>query len=423
MEQLQETNKPSLIASDKVIWILVMFFAMTSVLAVFSTSTFLANSSGVSKTMFFFRQMKDVALGFGALILCYKIPLHLYRKCSLVIYAASILLLAMALVMGENINGASRGIKVFGKTFQVLEFAKIGLVFYLAKALETWGDSISTFKEFALKLMLPIALTCLLVVPNSASTAVLLGALSMLIMFFMGVRFRYLAAMASLALAALAVMVGIYLVAFDGKPVKPGHEQSSVEKLFNRVGTSKNRIINFKSEFAGTSAQETENLTKDEIERIRDKNRQSENAKIAISEGGILGKGPGKSTQRYSLSEAFSDFIYASIVEEYGLLGGIFVLLLYSTFLFRCIRLTISCQKPFSQTLVTGLSWLIAIQAMLHILVNVRLAPITGHTLPLISHGGTAMLVLSGAFGIILSVSRQVNRQAEEKIEEAPCDE
>ena len=132
---------------------------------------------------------------------------------------------------------------------------------------------------------------------------------------------------------------------------------------------------------------------------------------MAISEGGIFGKGPGKSTQRYSLSMAFSDFIYAFIVEEYGLLGGGFVILLYLIFLFRCIRLCQRCKATYSSVLIVGLAFLITTQAFLHILVNVRILPITGHTLPLISHGGTAYLVLSGAFGMILSVNKQLEKQ------------
>ena len=131
--------------------------------------------------------------------------------------------------------------------------------------------------------------------------------------------------------------------------------------------------------------------------------------------GGVLGKGVGKGTARHSLSMAFSDFIFAAIVEETGLVGGLFIILLYLIFLFRCISLSFKCPDAFSQALVLGLAFLITTQAFLHILVNVRLIPITGHTLPLISHGGTAYLVLSGAVGIILSVSRTIDKQIEEQ--------
>ena len=154
---------------------------------------------------------------------------------------------------------------------------------------------------------------------------------------------------------------------------------------------------------------------------MRDAKRQSMNARIAISQGGLIGKGPGKSTQRYSLSMAFSDFIFAFIVEEYGLLGGFVVILLYIIVLFRCIRMTRRCSTTFSEALILGLAWLIALQAMLHIFVNVGLLPVTGHTLPLISHGGTAYLVLSGAMGMILSVSRHLDKK--EELEKLKTDE
>ena len=132
---------------------------------------------------------------------------------------------------------------------------------------------------------------------------------------------------------------------------------------------------------------------------------------VAISEGGLFGKGPGNSTQRYSLSMAFSDFIFAFIVEEYGLMGGSLIIALYIVLLFRCIRLTTRCRTSFTSALVTGLAYMIIIQAFIHILVNVRLIPITGQTLPLVSHGGTAYLAMSGAVGIILSVNKQLDKQ------------
>ena len=213
---------------------------------------------------------------------------------------------------------------------------------------------------------------------------------------------------------AVLLLFGIYHAFFAGHPER---QQSAVGKIFNRFGTVESRLTaHFDKE-----DKDLDNLSKTELQQLRDKERQSENAKVAISEGGIFGKGPGKSTQRYSLSMAFSDFIYAFIVEEYGLLGGIVVLLLYLIFLFRCIRLCQRCTATYSSVLIVGLSFLITCQAFLHILVNVRILPITGHTLPLISHGGTAYLVLGGAFGMILSVNRQLDKQAalEQKRREA----
>ncbi len=400
---------------DRVIWIIVVLFAMFSIAAVFSSSSFLASSRGISKVAIFAEQTKSVLMGFLALFICYLIPLRFYRTFSFVLYGASVLMLLMLFVPGlrAEINGAVRGIKIGGHTFQVFEFAKIGVILYLARALERWGDDLADFKQFALKILLPVGAVCLLIMQNSFSSALLIALITFLILFFMNVSFKNLMITVGIVAAAVLLMFLTYHAFYAGRPERL---ETSVGKLFNRFGTVEGRLTaHFDKE-----EENLEGLSQREIQQLKDKDRQSENAKVAISEGGILGKGPGKSTQRYSLSMAFSDFIYAFIVEEYGLIGGLIVILLYLIFLFRCIRLCQRCKATYSSVLIVGLSFLIATQAFLHILVNVRLLPITGHTLPLISHGGTAYLVLSGAFGMILSVNRQLDKQdAQERAQRA----
>lgn len=400
---------------DRVIWIIVVLFAMFSIAAVFSSSSFLASSRGISKVAIFAEQTKSVLMGFLALFICYLIPLRFYRTFSFVLYGVSVLMLLMLFVPGlrAEINGAVRGIKIAGHTFQVFEFAKIGVILYLARALEHWGDDLVDFKQFALKILLPVGAVCLLIMQNSFSSALLIALITFLILFFMNVSFKNLMITVGIVAAAVLLMFLTYHAFYAGRPERL---ETSVGKLFNRFGTVEGRLTaHFDKE-----EENLEGLSQREIQQLKDKDRQSENAKVAISEGGIFGKGPGKSTQRYSLSMAFSDFIYAFIVEEYGLIGGLIVILLYLIFLFRCIRLCQRCKATYSSVLIVGLSFLIATQAFLHILVNVRLLPITGHTLPLISHGGTAYLVLSGAFGMILSVNRQLDKQdAQERAQRA----
>ena len=400
---------------DRVIWIIVVLFAMFSIAAVFSSSSFLASSRGISKVAIFAEQTKSVLMGFLALFICYLIPLRFYRTFSFVLYGVSVLMLLMLFVPGlrAEINGAVRGIKIAGHTFQVFEFAKIGVILYLARALERWGDDLADFKQFALKILLPVGAVCLLIMQNSFSSALLIALITFLILFFMNVSFKNLMITVGIVAAAVLLLFLTYHAFYAGRPERL---ETSVGKLFNRFGTVEGRLTaHFDKE-----EENLEGLSQREIQQLKDKDRQSENAKVAISEGGIFGKGPGKSTQRYSLSMAFSDFIYAFIVEEYGLIGGILVILLYLIFLFRCIRLCQRCKATYSSVLIVGLSFLIATQAFLHILVNVRLFPITGHTLPLISHGGTAYLVLSGAFGMILSVNRQLDKQdAQERAQRA----
>ena len=400
---------------DRVIWIIVVLFAMFSIAAVFSSSSFLASSRGISKVAIFAEQTKSVLMGFLALFICYLIPLRFYRTFSFVLYGVSVLMLLMLFVPGlrAEINGAVRGIKIGGHTFQVFEFAKIGVILYLARALERWGDDLADFKQFALKILLPVGAVCLLIMQNSFSSALLIALITFLILFFMNVSFKNLMITVGIVAAAVLLLFLTYHAFYAGRPERL---ETSVGKLFNRFGTVEGRLTaHFDKE-----EENLEGLSQREIQQLKDKDRQSENAKVAISEGGIFGKGPGKSTQRYSLSMAFSDFIYAFIVEEYGLIGGVLVILLYLIFLFRCIRLCQRCKATYSSVLIVGLSFLIATQAFLHILVNVRLLPITGHTLPLISHGGTAYLVLSGAFGMILSVNRQLDKQdAQERAQRA----
>jgi len=324
---------------------------------------------------------------------------------SFFVFGGTTLMLLIVLVQtiaGKGaINDANRGLHIFGKTIQVFEFAKVGLIMYLSRALELWEGKLNTFKDYCLKLLLPIAITCILIIPNSFSSAILFGFISLLIMLFMKVKMKYL-------VFTLLIAGGIGAMGFGIYSINP--EKMSKVPLFNRFGTVMARI----DRWSGSDSEVDENgVLVDHVlsQSEKDELRQSENAKIAISQGGIIGKGPGKSTQRYSLSLAFSDFIFAFIVEEYGLLGGIFVIMLYLILMFRCVMIAVRCNTPFSSTIVLGLAFLIGTQAFLHIFVNTGIFPVTGHTLPLISHGGTAYMVLSAAFGIILSISKQLDKQ------------
>lgn len=395
---------------DKGIWIIVILFALISILSVFSASSFLASEGGVAKTKIFLEQSRSVCFGFLALYVCYLIPLRWYRSLAFIVFGISVVMLVLLYIKPcrVEVNGAVRGLKVFGKTVQVFEIAKVGLILYLARALEFWEYDLGTFKDFYIKIALPVFAVCALVVPNSFSSALLFGGVAMLVLIFMDVKWKYILSMVAVVIAVAALYYGTYCALFKGRTMDEG---SVAAKVFNRIPTVEKRVARF---FSGEEETDFSQMSKEEQKEYIDENRQTINASVAISEGGIFGKGPGKSTQRYSLSMAFSDFIYAFIVEEYGLVGGLVVIALYVIFLFRCIRLCTRCKTIFSGALVVGISFLIITQAMLHILVNVGLMPVTGHTLPLISHGGTAYLVLSGAFGMILSVNKQLDKQDEE---------
>lgn len=397
------------------IWFIVAIFAMISIIAVFSVGSFLTknNPEIMSKTDIWLEQFGSVALGFAALFLCYAFNYNFYRKIAPYVFGISVLMLVMLFVPGlqDERNGAVRGLKLMGHTIQVFEFVKVGLVLFISWGIEKYSKDIRTFKGFVLRLLVWVIGVCAIIMVNSFSSALLLGVVSMMVFYFMDVKFKYLAITAAGAVALIVLVFGIYHAALAISP------KAAEAKIFNRIKTAENRVKNFASNDKDSTADLTK-LTREQLEQIDRDERQSESAKIAIKEGGIFGKGVGNGTARYSLSMAFSDFIFAAIVEETGLIGGIVIVLLYLIFLFRCIRLSFKCPDAFSQALVLGLAFLITTQAFLHILVNVRLIPITGHTLPLISHGGTAYLVLSAAFGIILSVSRTVSKMEEERLAE-----
>jgi len=400
------------VKGDKVIWLIYMLLALISVVAVFSSSTYRSNQSGEDKMMLLVEQLYFVAAGFVIVIIASVIPLKVYRKIAFPAFVVSVFLLVLSLIpaTGGVVNKASRGVKLFGITFQVFEVMKIGLILYLARAVELWEDTLVTFKDYAVKFLLPVAAVCLMVIPNGFSSTVLLAIASLLLLFFMQIDFKYLLLTVVGALALFFLLFGVYKAFYAGKESTKNEDKSVVEKFFNRFSTVESRVANFKAELHNRE-RDLSQLSEKDRQKIKDDNHQSEQAKIAIAQGGILGKGPGKSTMRFSLPEAFSDFIFAFIVEEYGLAGGSLVVMLYLILLFRCIRLSTKCLTSFSCAVVIGFAFLIAIQASIHILVNVRLIPITGQTLPVISHGGTAYLMMSLAFGIILSISRQIDRQ------------
>ena len=198
--------KPIILKGDKVIWITVVMFALFSVVAVFSSSSFLASSQGTTKIAIFLQQIKSVLLGMVALFVCYLVPMRWYRNFAFIYFGICLAMLLMLYIppFQARINGAVRGIKIAGHTIQPFEFAKVGIVLYLARALEKWEDSLDTYKDFFLKLALPIFAVCGLIVANSISSTVLVGGISVLMLIFMNIRWKYIFAMLGVILAAAA---------------------------------------------------------------------------------------------------------------------------------------------------------------------------------------------------------------------------
>ncbi|MEF9986138.1 MAG: FtsW/RodA/SpoVE family cell cycle protein [Bacteroidales bacterium] len=380
---------------DKVIWVIVFLLSLISIALIYSSSSSLAFKEHTTNFAFLIKQLKFVIMGLAALYICYKIPLGWYRFLAYPSLAISIILLLLTPIIGKEVNGAKRWIDLGGVTFQPTEMAKIAIILYLARALEL--SKLATFREFFIKIIVPIGLTCVLIMIGSVSSALFVGLISFVVLFIAGVKWSYLFKAGCIGLTGLVILVLLHL-SFGILP---------------RLDTATSRL---KKHFVSTEVSET--LNAEEKQREADKTFQEDMAKIAISSVGIVGKGPGKSTQRYVLPHPYSDYIYTIIIEEYGLVGGVFVLMLYLWFLYRCIILVRSCGKIFTAITVGGLGLLITIQATLHILVNVGIMPVTGHTLPLVSLGGTSLVILSCAFGIILSVSRTIDIGSNKKKKE-----
>ena len=377
---------------DRVIWALVVVFMIYSLLGVYSSSVSVAYLKYGGNTTYFLRsQLFMLLLSLVIIVIVSHLPYKIYYSLAGLILVFSIGLLILTFAIGARVNEAVRTIEIPGTGFrlQTSDVAKLALVVYLARALSRFQDELKNFMIVSLYMMLPVAVVCALIMPENLSTAVMVFGICMIIMFIGRVPFKFLLTYLGIAVIGV-IMFAMVLSMFTEK---------------NRVEVWKNRIESY---FSGKTNE--------------DADYQSNQAKIAISTGGMFGKAPGKSTQRNMLPQSNSDFIFAIIIEEYGLLfGAIPLILTYMILLFRGITIVRKCETAFPAYLVMGLVTMIAIQAMLNMLVAVGLFPVTGQTLPMVSWGRTSVLVMSFSIGAILSVSRVVNARI--KKEELPEEE
>ncbi len=307
---------------------------------------------------------------------------------------------------GVKLNEGSRWIRlpIVNMTFQTSDLAKLALFMYISRLLSRKQDQIKDFKKGFLPVILPVAVVCLLIAPANLSTALLIGATCMMLMFIGRISGKHL--LLTIGVVMIPVMLLIVAAVFRHKTIEPltvNHQTSNHSRLLVRVDTWINRVENF---MYGTK------------EDKADDNYQVNQAKIAVANGGWIGLGPGNSRQRNFLPHPYSDFIYAIIIEEYGLIGGAVIMFIYLVFLFRSIRIFKKCPFAFGAFLALGLSFTLMIQAIANMAVNVNLFPVTGVTLPLVSMGGSSFLFTCLAIGIILSVARNAEKVEGEKISE-----
>jgi len=384
------------IQGDKAIWAVAGLLALFSFLPVYSASSNLAYLYGDGSTFkFLLKHLAHLLLGFAILYGVHKIPYQYFRGLSIIALPVVVILLLITVAQGTTIEGAnaSRWIRVpfVGVTFQTSTLAAVVLMSYVARYLSRIKERTVSFKETLLPLWVPVFLVLALILPANLSTTVIIFAMVVVLVFVGGYPLKYL----GIILGAGFVMLTLFVLTAKAFP----------DVFPNRVDTWMSRIENF------TDKEDTEG------------DYQIEKAKIAIASGGITGQGPGKSIQKNFLPQSSSDFIYAIIVEEFGIVGGLGLMLLYLLLLFRLVVVAHKSASMFGKLLVIGVGLPIVFQALINMAVAVELFPVTGQTLPLISSGGTSIWMTCLALGMVLSVSakREIKKN-EDQTSENPLD-
>jgi cell division protein FtsW len=381
---------------DKVIWAAVVVLALVSLLVVYSSTGTLAYRLSKSNESYLFKQVVFIAIGVMIIYFLHKVNYKIYSQVARLLFLVSVPLLIYTLFFGVKLNEGSRWIRlpIIQMTVQTSDLAKLALFMYMSRLLSKKQEVIKDFKQGFLPIIIPVAIICVLIAPANLSTALLIGATSMLIMFIGRVSVKHLLLVVGIALIPVTLLVGAAVINHhknNGEIVKT----ESHGRLLVRVNTWINRVENFI--YGGVDADD-------------DDNYQVNQAKIAIAKGGWMGAGPGNSQQRNFLPHPYSDFIFAIIIEEYGLAGGVFITFIYLVFLYRCIRIFRRCPYAFGAFLALALSFTLVIQALANMAVNVNLFPVTGVTLPLVSMGGSSFIFTCIAIGIILSVASNVEQ-------------
>lgn len=388
---------------DKVIWTAVVLLAVVSLLVVYSSTGLLAYKMYKGDTeIYLFKQFAFILVGIAIIYFAHQVNYTIYSRVATILFLVSIPLLLYTLFFGVKLNEGSRWIRlpIINMTFQTSDLAKLALFMYLSRTLSKRQDTIKDFRKGFIPVITPVIIVCVLIAPANLSTALLTGATSLMLLFIGRVSFKHLLLTIAVAAIPVVLLVSVAVIrhkANGNTTEKPRTEGRS--RLFVRVDTWISRVETFV--YGGKEDND-------------DNNYQTNQAKIAIAKGGILGLGPGNSQQRNFLPHPYSDFIYAIIIEEYGLVGGLFIVFIYLVFLLRSIRIFRRCPFAFGAFLALGLSFTLVIQALANMAVNVNLFPVTGVTLPLVSMGGSSFLFTCLAIGIILSVARNAETAEEE---------
>ena len=413
---------------DKVVWMIVLLLILLSIVAIFSSTPLLAIQQHTTRTAIMKAQLLISLAGLFFIILCYNIrSQRFFRAVSKLGWGFSMLLLIFLVAHGNlgvikalYINDAWRSISVFGFQVHVFEVVKVAMVMYLSWAVDAYqnkklhpiffkdspwvqkhADGITKFTY----VYFPMLSVCVGIMPGSLSSTLFIGGIMFVTILVGGISVKELILPFVGAIALLLLLVAIDKA--TPKPIFP-HLESALARLENNREHQLEVI-------------RTKPRNSIEFQRALDKMKQPMSAKIAVHEGrGILiGKGPGGSTQRYVVPVMFEDYMFSFIIEEYGILGAIVVIFLYISLLARGSMIVRNCDNLFAKTAVAGLVLLITGQAMMHMFINVGIGPLTGQTLPMVSHGNSSFIMFSIAFGIILSISRSAKRKMDKEIQAA----
>jgi cell division protein FtsW len=370
-----------LFKGDRVIWVLMVFLTAYSGLAVASSVAALAYRDGGDVTMHIVRHMLFLIAGWGIIFFIHRVNYKYYSSLSYLILAIAVILLVYTLAFGVHLNEAARSVRIPGTgiTFQSSDFAKIALIIFVARFLSRNQMEIQNFKKGFLPVLLVIGLVCVLILPENFSTAFILFATSLVLLFIGRVKVMYLLGLvgAGIVLLAFVILIG----KLTGAGIREQTWQNRIEQHFSKDSNP-------------------------------DEKFQSDKAKIAIANGGMFGKFAGHSTQRRSLPQAYSDFIFAIVIEEYGFLfGALPLVFIYLILMYRVGVIVRKCDRTFPAFLVIGLMTGLVLQAMVNMGVSSGLLPVTGQPLPWVSRGGTSILFTALSIGIILGVSRSVNEE------------
>jgi len=388
---------------DGIIWGVVISLSLISMLAVYSsTGTLAYKFQGGNTTYYILKHFSFMLVGLVAIYITHLIPYKYYSRLAQLFLIIAVPLLAVTLVLGTALNSAPRWLTLpgIGITIQTSDFAKLAIIMYIARILSLRQEEIKDFYKAFLPIIFPVGIVCVLILPANLSTSLIIFIVSVILMFIGRISIRHIMLLGFMG--ALLITCFVWLAPMT----KTGFGY--------RVETWKHRVESF--------------FSKKDKEKGEEENFQVQQAKIAVAMGGIIGKGPGNSTQRNFLPHPYSDFIFAIIVEEYGLIGGVIVLFLYLYLLYRAGVIVRKANRTFPAFLTIGLAISLVFQAMINMAVAVNLIPVTGQTLPLVSMGGSSILFSSAALGIILSVSRGINKEEidissrlpEEEAEPAP---